>query len=235
MPAEPKQTKIKILIIEDDPDIVELLEYNLGRDGFEVVTARDGELGIREAERCRPAVILLDLMLPRVDGLEVCRTLRSRPATKDVPIIMVTAKGEESDIVLGLGIGADDYVVKPFSPKTISARIRAVLRRSQFRGRDTDGNPINLGPISIDPARYEVTVEGEPVSMTRAEFRLLYTLASHRGRVLTRDQLLDKVTGGESIVIDRNVDVHIGAIRRKLGGYSDWIATVRGVGYKIRD
>ncbi len=235
MAGEPKHSKIKVLIIEDDPDIVELLEYNLERDGFEVVTARDGELGIREAERCRPAVILLDLMLPRVDGLEVCRTLRGRPATKDTPIIMVTAKGEESDVVLGLGIGADDYVVKPFSPKTISARIRAVLRRTGSRGRDTDGTPINVGPVNIDPSRYEVTVDGEPVSMTRAEFRLLYTLASHRGRVLTRDQLLDKVTGGESIVIDRNVDVHIGAIRRKLGNHSEMISTIRGVGYKMKD
>ncbi len=235
MAGEPKHSKVKVLIIEDDPDIVELLEYNLERDGFETVTARDGEIGIREAERCRPAVILLDLMLPRVDGLEVCRSLRGRPSTKDIPIIMVTAKGEESDIVLGLGIGADDYVVKPFSPKTISARIRAVLRRSTIRSRDTEGSPISVGTISIDPARYEVTVEGEPVSMTRAEFRLLYTLASHRGRVLTRDQLLDKVTGGESIVIDRNVDVHIGAIRRKLGDQSDLITTIRGVGYKMKD
>lgn len=227
--------KPRVLVIEDEPDIIELLQYNLEREGFQVFSARDGESGVSEAQKRKPSAILLDLMLPRVDGLEVCRQLRSLPGTRDIPLLMVTAKGEETDVVLGLELGADDYITKPFSPKEVVARIRAVLRRASRAAAGGSTERIELGPIMIDTGRFEVSLDGSPISLTRAEFRLLHALASQPGRVLTRDQLLDKVTGGESVVIDRNVDVHIGTIRRKLGPDGARIATVRGVGYKIKD
>ena len=224
--------KETILIIEDDPDIIELLQYSLEREGYPVLTQMNGEKGLQEARRRKPGAVLLDLMLPGVDGLEVCRRLKQDEATRAIPILMVTAKGEESDIVTGLELGADDYISKPFSPREVIARLRAVLRR----GATTDATTrVEVGEVVLDRERHEVFVGGDEVVFTRAEFRLLWTLASKPGRVYTRDQLVEKITGGEAIVLDRNVDVHVSAIRKKLGGQRKVIGTVRGVGYKCYD
>lgn len=227
----PKET---VLTIEDDHDIVELLQYNLEREGYPVITAFDGESGLKEAVRRRPAAILLDLMLPGMDGLEVCRQLKARSETADIPVIMITAKGEESDVVIGLELGADDYIPKPFSPREVVARVRAVLRRANAAQRRPKAR-IELDDVVLDSERHEVSVGGEVVPFTRSEFRLLWTLASAPGRVFTRDQLVDRITDGETIILDRNVDVHVSAIRKKLGAASSLIGTVRGVGYKCKD
>ncbi len=226
--------KETILLIEDDPDIVELLQYRLEREGYPVITARDGERGVQTAKQRKPGVILLDLMLPGVDGLEVCRRLKQDETTRDIPILMVTAKGEESDIVTGLELGADDYIAKPFSPREVIARVRAVLRRGTQRenGKRTR---IELGDVVLDKERHEVSVAGSVVPFTLAEFRLLWTLAAQPGRVYTRDDLVDRITGGDAVIIDRNVDVHVSSIRKKLGSDVNLIGTVRGVGYKCLD
>lgn len=225
----------KILIIEDDSDISELVQYNLEREGYKVVTASDGEVGYTKALQHRPNLIVLDLMLPGMDGLSVCRQLRAHPETKFTPIVMLTAKNEESDVVIGLEMGADDYLSKPFSPKELVARIRAVLRRPSGLPAKNEASLIKVGPLVIDSERHEVTLKGEPLALTLAEYRLLSALVSRPGRVFTREQLLEKITGGEVYVIDRNVDVHIRAIRKKLGDEADFILTVRGVGYKCRE
>lgn len=227
----PKET---ILIIEDDPDIVELLQYSLEREGYPVLTAADGETGVQEAQRRKVGAILLDLMLPGADGYEVCRRLKSGEATRDIPILMVTAKGEESDVVTGLELGADDYIPKPFSPREVIARLKAVLRRGAPRN-GSGKLRIELGDVVLDRERHEVSVGGKIVPFTRAEFRLLWTLASHPGRVYTRDDLVEKITGGDTLIIDRNVDVHVSSIRKKLGRDVDLIGTVRGVGYRCND
>jgi two-component system, OmpR family, phosphate regulon response regulator PhoB len=231
----PPMTKESILIIEDDPDIVELLQYNLEREGFRVVTALDGEAGLREAMARKPTLVLLDLMLPGINGLEVCRLLKQREDTASSAVIMLTAKGEESDVVLGLELGADDYVTKPFSPKELVARVRAVLRRGKRKGSTQQPNRIDIGPVALDQERHEVRVHGQPVVFTRAEFRLLWTLAMQPGRVFTRNELVDRITAGESFILDRNVDVHVSAIRKKLGDQGELVETVRGVGYRCRD
>ena len=230
-----QMTDEKILIIEDDSDISELVQYNLEREGYQVHTAIDGYIGLNQAVQLKPNLIVLDLMLPGLDGLSVCRQLRAEPATGGIPIIMLTAKGEESDIVVGLEMGADDYVTKPFSPKELLARVRAVMRRPRNPNPVENGVQRSVGPISIDAERHEVSLRGESMSVTLAEYRLLSTLISRPGRVFTREQLLEKITGGETYVIDRNVDVHIRALRKKLGDDADFIVTVRGVGYKCRD
>ncbi len=229
-------SKPRILTIEDEPDIVTVVEYNLSREGFDVLTAADGEAGLRTAVRERPDLVLLDLLLPGVDGLEICRQLKLDAATRAIPVIMVTSKGEESDVVLGLGMGADDYVVKPFSPKELVARVRAVLRRSQQRVPLDAERKLIFDGLIIDPVRHEVRAEGAPLSLTATEFRLLHVLASQPGRVFTRDQLVPRVIGDGAVVIDRNIDVHVRAVRRKLGErYRDVIETVRGVGYRFFD
>ena len=227
--------KDNCLVIEDDPDIVELVQYNLHREGFEVYAAKNGEAGIVEASTRRPSLILLDLMLPGIEGLEVCRTLKKNGATRNIPVVMLTAKGEESDIVLGLEMGADDYVTKPFSPRELVARLRAVLRRGALKDPGAAPGLLEMGPLVIDSERHEVTLNGKPVTLTLAEFRLLRALVSNAGRVFTRDQLVEKITAGESIVTDRNVDVHISSLRKKLDSLADAIITVRGVGYKFKD
>ena len=224
-----------ILIIEDEPDIVELLEYNLQKEGYRVLSANDGRAGVEMAKKHRPSLVLLDLMLPGMSGLDVSRELRADEDTKNIAVIMLTAKGEEGDMILGLELGADDYMTKPFSPKELLARMRAVLRRSVIAEQLIAEKPIATGCVTIDPSRFDVKVNGSSVPLTVAEFSLLHTLARHQGRVFTRNQLLDKMTGGDRFVIDRNVDVHIGAIRRKLGTEGSRIVTVRGVGYKFHD
>jgi len=224
----------RILVIEDDPDIVELLQYNLEREGFEVCTAKTGEEGKARALECRPSLILLDLMLPRTSGLDVCRELRSREETKRTPLIMVTAKGEESDVVLGLELGADDYVTKPFSVKELIARIHSVLRRVDVRPREAPTR-IERGDLVIDDDRHEVLLGGEPVDLTLAEYRLLHALAANPGRVFTREQLIGRITAGGYVIAERNVDVHVAAIRRKMKEVAELIVTVRGIGYKFKD
>ena len=187
-----------------------------------------------EAAQRKPDLVLLDLMLPGIDGLSVCRELKQADSTRGIPVIMVTAKGEESDVVSGLELGADDYVVKPFSPRELVARVRAVLRRGS-KGEPVSKTRIEMGEVSLDSERYEVQVHGEVVPFTRSEFRLLAALAASPGRVFTRDQLVDQLTDGQAVIIDRNVDVHVSAVRKKLGSEANLIVTVRGVGYKCRD
>jgi two-component system phosphate regulon response regulator PhoB len=224
----------KIVVIEDEPDILELLQFNLGREGYEVAAAGTGSEGLATVRRETPDLVLLDLLLPGVDGLDVCRQLRADPETRDVPIIMVTAKGEESDVVLGLGLGADDYVQKPFSPRELIARVRAVLRRTGAREDESSPSRLVRGSLVIEPERHRVTVDGERRRLTPTEFRLLHFLAAHPGRVFTRDQLINRAIGENAVVIDRNIDVHIRALRRKLGGEREVIETIRGVGYSFR-
>ena len=225
----------KIVVIEDEPDILEVLEYNLNREGFAVLTASNGEDGQRLASREAPDLVLLDLLLPGLDGIEVCRKLKMDPITRSIPVIMVTAKGEESDIVLGLGVGADDYITKPFSPKELVARIRAVLRRGAVKDDVGMEDRLVFDGFMIDPQRHEVRCNGQTVELTATEFRLLHLLASHPGRVFTRDQLVSRVIGGGAAVIDRNIDVHVRSIRKKLDEYRQLVETIRGVGYRFRD
>lgn len=224
----------QILLIEDDPDIVEVLVYNLGRDGYEVLTAESGEDGLSLARAHPPDLVLLDLMLPGMEGLQVCRTLKSEAATKGVPVIMMTAKSEDADIVTGLEMGADDYITKPFSPRVLIARVRAVLRRPAARDDDAE-QVIRVGSLEIDPHRYQVTSDGERIGLTQTEFRLLQVLASRPGWVFTRDQLVNLTRGEDVMVTDRTVDVHVAGVRKKLGRAGRHIATVRGVGYRFEE
>ncbi|MGH2571028.1 MAG: response regulator [bacterium] len=225
----------KILVIEDEPDIGEVIQYNLSREGYWVSVITDGDEAYDRVLREPPDLVLLDLMLPGTDGLEICRRLKGDQVTRAVPIIMVTAKGEESDVVLGLGMGADDYVPKPFSPRELVARVRAVLRRGRVRGDAVNSEPIVRGDVSIDLARHLVKVGGRATPLTATEFRLLHFLASHPGRTFTRDQLLSRVIGESATVTDRNIDVHVRGVRKKLGDQKDLIETVRGVGYRFKD
>lgn len=227
--------KPTILVIEDDQDIIDVVRYNLEREGFRVLEATDGERGLETTLRSKPDLVLLDLMLPGVDGLEVCRRLREHPEARGLPVVIITAKGEEADVVVGLEMGADDYLPKPFSPRELVARIRAVLRRVSRTAGESHRSRIELRDIVLDATRHEVLRHGEPVALTRAEFRLLWALAQRPGRVYARNELVEEITAGESLIIDRNVDVHISSIRKKLGDAGDVIATIRGVGYKCVD
>ena len=227
--------KPTILVIEDEPDIRDVLEHCLTREGYQVMVAADGADGLKKAENHRPDLVLLDLMLPEIDGLEVCRRLKEMPETRHLPIIMVSAKGEESDVVLGLGLGADDYVAKPFSPRSLIARVHAVLRRSRSGEKPVDDQCIVRQGLVIDVPRHRVEVDGEEVDFTATELRLLHFLAGRSGRVFTRDQILDHVVSERAVVIGRNVDVHVRAVRGKLGPYRDLLETVRGVGYRFRE
>jgi len=224
-----------ILVIEDDRDILEVVRYNLEREGFRVLEAGDGERGIETTQKSKPDLVLLDLMLPGVDGLEVCRRIRELPESKDIPVVMITAKGEEADVVVGLEMGADDYLPKPFSPRELVARVRAVLRRVNRAPAEAGRTRIEIRDIVLDATRHEVLANGKPVTLTRAEFRLLWALAQRPGRVYVRNELVDEITAGESLIIDRNVDVHISSLRKKLGESGSVIATIRGVGYKCVD
>lgn len=224
----------EIFIVEDEEDILELLRFHLTRDGFDVFSAGDGEEAIRAIIKRPPALVLLDLMLPGLDGLEVCRAIKKESKTAHIPIIMTTAKGEEADIVAGLELGADDYVTKPFSIKVLIARVRAVIRRRQepLTGKDA---VISRHGIMINPGRHEVLVEGKSVELTFSELRILHFLASRPGWVMTRDQIVDAVRGEDYSVTDRAVDVQIVGLRKKLGPRADCIETVRGVGYRFRE
>ncbi len=223
-----------ILVIEDEPDISELLEYNLTAQRYRVICTESGETGLDLASRERPDLILLDLMLPGIDGLEVCRRLREKDETASIPIIMVTARGEESDVVTGLELGADDYITKPFSPKVLIARARAVLRSSRSTPVDAE-KPIRVHGIEIHPGRHEVKVEGNSVELTNTEFKILNLLARRPGWVFTRYQVVDGIRGENYPVTERSVDVQIVSLRRKLGEKRDVIETVRGVGYRFKE
>ncbi len=225
----------KIVIIEDEPDILEVLSYNLKREGFLVLTAIDGDAGLALIKREKPDLILLDLMLPGMDGVEICSNIKNDTELQNTLVIMVTAKGEESDIVLGLGVGADDYVSKPFSPKELIARVKAVLRRGVLLELDTGKEKIDYGDLSIDTKKHKVLVKGEEIKLTATEFRILHYLASHAGRVFSREQLLNKALGNTSVVVDRNIDVHIRGIRKKLAIQPPLIETIRGIGYRFKD
>ncbi len=225
----------RIVVVEDESDIYEVIAYNLEREGYEVLHAADGTEGLELVRRAAPDLVVLDIMLPGVDGVEVCRRLRADALTESIPIVMVTARGDEADVVLGLGVGADDYVPKPFSPRELVARVRAVLRRARRPSAEAASERVVRGPLVVDPVRHEVRVDGRPVRFTVTELRLLHVLASHPGRAFTRDHLLTRVIGHDAVVIDRNIDVHVRSIRRKLGPHRDLIETVRGVGYRFRD
>ncbi|MBL4865379.1 MAG: response regulator [Pseudomonadales bacterium] len=225
----------QIVVVEDEPDILEVLSYNLKREGFEVTTSLDGAKGLDLIQQKMPDLALLDLMLPGMDGLDICRHLKSNAHTRHIPIIMVTAKGEESDVVLGLGIGADDYIAKPFSPKELIARVKAVLRRSATSESQTQKDRIAVDGLVVDASKYKVSLDEREIKLTATEFRLLHYLASHPGRVFSREQLLDHGFGNDAVVVDRNIDVHIRAIRKKIGGDQHFIETIRGVGYRFKD
>jgi DNA-binding response OmpR family regulator len=226
--------KETLLIIEDERDIIEIIQYNCEREGYTVLSATNGEKGLEIARTRRPAAVLLDLMLPGLDGIEVAKRLRRDPETRETAIIMLTAKGEESDVILGLGVGADDYVVKPFKLKELLARIKAVLRRGPVQDEGPTGKRIEISGLVIDSAKFQVLQQGKEIPLTLTEFKLLATLASAPGRVFTRDLLLEKIQG-DTYIDERNIDVHVRSIRKKLGENTDYIQTVRGVGYKFKE
>ena len=222
----------RILIVEDENDVVDLLTLNLRKaGGFLISKAGDGATGLTKARAEKPDFIILDLMLPKMPGLEVCKILKSEAATRHIPILMLTARAEEIDRVVGLECGADDYVTKPFSPREIVLRIKAILRRGTAEEAD---DRLSAGPITIDPARHEVLVNGKRVELTSLEFKLLRTLMQRRGRVQERDRLLNEVWGYESVIDTRTVDTHVRRLREKLGKAGDAIETVRGFGYRVR-
>lgn len=224
--------KKDILVIEDEKDLVELIKYNLEKEGFKVMYAYDGEGGLQMARSKHPSLVLLDLMLPRLDGLEVCRRLKRDPKTSDIPIVILSVKDSEADIVAGLELGVDDYVTKPFSPRVLTSRVRAVLRRSERV--DTPKKLIKIDGLVIDSSRHEVSLDGRNIALTITEFKLLHYMAERPGRVLTRDQLMSGVLGEDSIVVDRTIDVHVASLRKKLGRYASYIITIRGLGYKFK-
>ena len=225
--------KEKILVVDDEKDIIELVSYNLVKEGFEVISATAGEKAMELAAREEPEIIILDLMLPGIDGLDVCRELKRSDLTSSIPIIMLTAKGEESDIVIGLELGADDYITKPFSPRILVARVKAILRR--IESKKEEKKIVRINQLCIDIVRHQVTYREKTLNLTSTEFNLLILLAQNRGKVFTRDQILDRAWQEESYVVDRTVDVHVRRLRQKLGQASRFIETVRGVGYRFKD
>lgn len=225
--------KTKILVIEDDRSLGDVLAYNLKQAGYDIGIARDGQDGLNQARLKQPDVVILDLMLPVVDGLEVCKRLRADPTTRDTLILMVTARAEESDQIVGFALGADDYVTKPFSVRVVLERVKALLRR---RGMDLESEDVvACQGIIVDRVRHRVTSGGQALPLTRSEFKLLDTLIRQPGRVFDRTELIDAALGEDTMVMERTIDVHIRALRRKLGDQADVIETVRGVGYRFRD
>jgi two-component system phosphate regulon response regulator PhoB len=228
-------TKETILIVDDEEDIIELIQYNLKNEGYSILTAGAGEQAIKIAKQAKPDLIVLDLMLPGMDGLEVTRYLRSHEQTRDLPIVILTAKGEESDIITGLELGANDYISKPFSPKVLTARIRAILRRRR-KESETESEKIKQeGDLIIDRTRHLVTLEGNALDLTLSEFELLSFLADKKGWVFTRGQIVDAIRGENYAVTERSIDVVIVGLRKKLKHYAEVIETVRGVGYRFRE
>jgi len=226
--------KERILVVDDEEDILELVKFNLAREGYPVICTTSGEKTLNIARMEHPDLIVLDLMLPGMDGLEVARVLKNDPKTKDIPIVMLTAKGEEADIVTGLELGADDYVTKPFSPRILVARVRAVLRR-KVKETPEDKTSLKIHNLLIHPGRREVLVNGDQVQLTFTEFGILNFLARRPGWVFTRSQIVDAVRGDDYPVTDRSVDVQIVGLRKKLGPAGKYIETVRGVGYRFKE
>jgi len=222
-----------VLVIDDEKDLLELVRYNLEKEHLSVIVASDGRSGLEIAQRHKPDLILLDLMMPGMNGLEVCQRLRGDTRTSRIPVLMLTAKAEESDKVVGLEMGGDDYVTKPFSVRELVARVRALLRRTSMPA--DEGEVLRRGELTIDSARHVVTYGGERVSLTATEFRILHFLASRRGRVLSRDDIIEGALGRDSAVIDRTIDVHITSLRKKLGPGGWMIETVRGFGYRLTE
>jgi two-component system phosphate regulon response regulator PhoB len=223
-----------ILVVDDEQDVLDLLVYNLQKAGFKTVTARDGAAALQKARDEVPSLIVLDLMLPQMDGIEVCRHLKVEPRTAHIPIIMLTAKAEEVDRIVGLELGADDYVTKPFSPRELALRVKGILRR--IGGKTAPAEVLKFGDLIVDIAKHEVTIKGKVTELTATEFKLLTTLLERRGRVQSRDRLLIDVWGYEGDVDTRTVDTHLRRLRGKLGrGVAGYIETVRGVGYRFAE
>ena len=222
-----------VVVVEDEPDIVEVVSYNLKREGYTVTSKNRGDEGLNLIRNQLPDIVILDLMLPGLDGLSICQQMKSDPSTREIPIIIISAEGEESDVVIGLEMGADDYLAKPFSPRELLARIKAVLRRGVSR-KENDSQRVVIRELVIDVARHEVKIGDLSINLTSTEFKILYALASSRGRAFSREQLLNQVIGLGVVVVDRNIDVHIRSVRKKLGKeYSSMIETIRGVGYRF--
>lgn len=224
----------KILIVDDEQDILDLLEFNLATEGYEIKTATDGEKAIELSESYKPDLIILDIMLPGKDGWEVIRELRKNEETEDIPVIFLTAKDSEIDEVVGLELGAEDYIIKPISIRKLQARIKRVIRSSEQRVKKEENQIIKIGDVQIDPASHQVKVSGQSIILTKKEFSILTFLAKRPGRVITREILLDEIWGNDVIIIDRTIDVHIRKIREKLGPkYQNLIETIKGVGYRL--
>lgn len=223
----------KILVVDDESDILSLVQYNLEKEGFKVITASDGQEALRRIASELPQAIILDLMLPQIDGLEVCRQIKRNEATSGIPVIMLTARGEEIDRVVGFELGADDYITKPFSPRELILRLKAILKR--FSLREEPAKRLILGDLVIDWDRHQVRVAGEEIGLTHTEFKLLTTLAGRKGRVQTRDRLLADVWNYDPDIDSRTVDTHIKRLRSKLGKWGEAVETVRGVGYRFRE
>lgn len=222
-----------VLVIDDEPDLVKMLDYNLTKADYVVLTAHDGETGLALARKHAPDVIILDIMMPGLDGWEVCKKLRQEPATAAIPILMLTSKAEETDRVVGLELGADDYVTKPFSVREVLARVKALLRRAEKSIQPDEILKTNV--IVIDTGRRTVAVAGKTVVLTTTEFNLLKALAEKKGRVMSREDLIARARGEDVAVIDRTIDVHVVSLRRKLGKYGNRIETVRGIGYRLKE
>ena len=226
--------RARVLIVDDEEDIRDLLSYNLQKEGYQTTAVEGGNEALSEARSRPPDLVILDLMLPDVDGLEVCKLMKASSRTAGIPIVMLTAKGDEADVVTGLELGADDYIIKPFSPRVLLARIKAVLRRRR-QSVPADDEVIHAGELTINPGTREVLAKGLPVALSNTEFRILHHLARRRGWVFTRYQIVDVTQGDNAPVTSRSVDVHVFSLRRKLGAYGDYIETVRGVGYRFKD
>ena len=222
-----------VAVVEDEADIQELISFSLKKEGYTVECFSSGQDIVDYLTGNRPDLILLDLLLPEVDGVEVCRMIKSAPDTRSIPIMMVTAKTEENDVVSGLNAGADDYLTKPFSPRVLIARVNALLRREEQESAPWE-RPISVHDLQLHPGKFEVLVQGNPVDLSLTEFKILSLLASSPGWVYSRYQIVNEVRGDDSIVTDRSIDVHVANLRRKMGKHTDYIQTVRGVGYRFR-
>lgn len=228
-------TAQRVLVVDDEEDLLELVRYNLSKEGYQVHCVASGEEAIQVARTLLPDLILLDLMLPAVDGLGVCKVLKGSPPTQHIPIVMITAKTAESDVVSGLELGADDYITKPFSPRVLLARIRAVLRRKTATALDEDNSTVRVHEMVIHPGRHEVLLRGQVVDLTFTEFRLLQFLARKPGWAFSRSQIVDAVKGEDYPVTERSVDVQVAGLRKKMGDLGHYVETVRGVGYRFKE
>lgn len=223
-----------ILVVEDEEDLRDIIIYNLDREGYQTIGVETGEQGLEQAMSAKPDIVILDLMLPGMNGLDVCKQIKQNLNTQDISIIIVSAKGEEADIVSGLELGADDYLAKPFSPRILLARVRALLRRSK-QGDNEDVSSLVIEGLTIDAKKFQLSIDGASICLTKSEFSILHYLASHRGWVFTRYQIVDAIRGDEHVVTERAIDVQVAGLRKKLGNHAKLIETVRGVGYRFKE